>query len=56
MLVVMLLNLIPFLMNLIGRILIPILHSDPTSMRDKGRHRSSRIRNEMDLKEPSVRV
>ncbi|RVX08123.1 Serine/threonine-protein phosphatase 7 long form-like [Vitis vinifera] len=32
----------------------PILHPDPTSMRDKGRPRSSRIRNEMDLKEPSV--
>ncbi|KAJ9672503.1 hypothetical protein PVL29_025922 [Vitis rotundifolia] len=34
----------------------PILHPDPTLMRDKGRPRSSRIRNEMDLKEPSVRV
>ncbi|KAL6320844.1 hypothetical protein AAG906_008844 [Vitis piasezkii] len=34
----------------------PILHPDPTSMRDKGRPRSSRIRNEMDLKEPSVRI
>ena len=34
----------------------PILHPDPTSMRDKGRPRSSRIRNEMDLKEPSIRV
>ncbi|RVX07531.1 Serine/threonine-protein phosphatase 7 long form-like [Vitis vinifera] len=34
----------------------PILHPDPTSMRDKGRPRSSRIRNEMDLKETSVRI
>ncbi|RVW39445.1 Serine/threonine-protein phosphatase 7 long form-like [Vitis vinifera] len=34
----------------------PILHLDPTSMRDKGRPRSSRIRNEMDLKEPSIRI
>ncbi|KAL6343142.1 hypothetical protein AAG906_020931 [Vitis piasezkii] len=34
----------------------PILHPDPTSIRGKGRPRSSRIRNEMDLKEPSVRV
>ena len=34
----------------------PILHPDPTLMRDKGCPRSSRIRNEMDLKEPSIRI
>ncbi|KAL6324572.1 hypothetical protein AAG906_013384 [Vitis piasezkii] len=34
----------------------PILYLNPTSMRDKRRLRSSRIRNEMDLKEPSIRV
>ena len=34
----------------------PILHPGLTSMRDKGCLRSSRIRNQMDLKEPSVRV
>ncbi|KAL6332436.1 hypothetical protein AAG906_008006 [Vitis piasezkii] len=34
----------------------PILHPNPTSMRDKGRPRSSRIRNEMDFKELRVRV
>ena len=34
----------------------PILYPNPTSMRDKRRLRSSRIKNELDLKEPSVRV
>ena len=34
----------------------PILHLDPTSMRDNEHPRSSNIRNEMDLKEPNVRV
>ena len=34
----------------------PIFYPNQTSMMDKGRLRSSRIRNEMDLKEPSVRV
>ena len=34
----------------------PILHLDPTSMRDNGCPRSSRIRNEMDLKEPNIRI
>ena len=33
----------------------PIFYLSPTSMRDKSHPRSSRIRNEMDLKEPSVR-
>ena len=34
----------------------PILHIDYQMIRDKGRPRSSRIRNEMDLKEPSVKI
>ena len=34
----------------------PILHPDLTLMRDKGHPRSSRIKNEIDLTEPSVRV
>ena len=34
----------------------PILQLDPTLMRNKRCPRSSRIRNEMDLKEPSVSV
>ncbi|RVW12237.1 Serine/threonine-protein phosphatase 7 long form-like [Vitis vinifera] len=34
----------------------PILYLGPTSMRDKSRPRSSRIRNEMDLKEPRIQV
>ena len=34
----------------------PILHPDPTLMRDKECPRSSRIRNEMDLKESSIRI
>ena len=34
----------------------PIFYLSPTSMRDKSRPRSSRIRNEMDLKEPRIQV
>ena len=34
----------------------PILHPNPTSMMDKGLPRSSRIRNEMDLMKPYLRV
>ena len=34
----------------------PILHPNPTLLREKGRPRSSRIRNEMDWKEPSVKI
>ena len=34
----------------------PILHPNPTLMRDKECPRSSRIRNEMDLNEPSIRI
>ena len=34
----------------------PILHPDLTLMRVKGSSKSSRIRNKMDLKEPSIRV
>ena len=33
----------------------PILHPNPTLLREKGRLKSSRIRNEMDWKEPSVK-
>ena len=34
----------------------PILHPNPTLLREKGRPRSSRIRNEMDWKELSVKI
>ena len=34
----------------------PTLHLDPTPVRVKGRPRSSKIRNEMDWKEPSVKI
>ena len=34
----------------------PILHPNPTLLREKGRPRSSRIRNEMDWKEPSIKI
>ena len=34
----------------------PILHPNPTLLREKGRPGSSRIRNEMDWKEPSVKI
>ena len=34
----------------------PILHLDYQMIRDKGSLRSSRIRNEVDLKEPSVKI
>ncbi|KAJ9675204.1 hypothetical protein PVL29_024234 [Vitis rotundifolia] len=33
----------------------PIVHPNPTLVRDKGRPRSTRIRNEMDWREPSVK-
>ena len=34
----------------------PIVHPNPTLVCDKRRARSSRIRNEMDWREPSVKV
>ena len=34
----------------------PILHPDSQMIRDKRRSRSSRIKKEMDLKEPSVKI
>ena len=57
MLIVMQLNLILFHMKIIGHIPI-FLFSIPDSqmIRDKGHPRSSRIRNEMDLKKPSVKI
>ena len=44
-------------MKIIGHILIFLFSiPDYQMIRDKGRLRSSRIRNEMDLEEPSVKI
>ena len=50
-------NSIQFHIKPIGQSLIfPIVHPNSTLVRDKRRPRSSRIRNEMDWREPSVKV